>query len=225
MKHTHRGTCQACGRIQAVNTAHGRIAKHGYTVDWGYFHGICQGSDAHPLEVDKTMTEAIINVLRENEAPRYDKRAADLRSGAVEPKWYKGAYKAGKYEEIVVPREELLSWEQDQILRGAIWNAERSAKAARQHADMLEGLIKARHAMPLIPVVNERKQLAVGSRVQIGGQKGVVCEVVEINDKVCSGCGPYLNGQTLPHAFLKRPDGRITAVPCRSIRQSAILEP
>jgi hypothetical protein len=58
--HTHRGHCQACGRVQAVDTANNLLAKHGYTVDFGYFDGVCTGSDRQPLEVDKSFTEATI---------------------------------------------------------------------------------------------------------------------------------------------------------------------
>lgn len=47
---THNGTCQACGRVQAVIPRTGKLAKHGYTVDWGYFDGVCYGSDELPVE-------------------------------------------------------------------------------------------------------------------------------------------------------------------------------
>tara|TARA_Y100000004_G_scaffold87138_1_gene97678 strand:+ start:255 stop:1088 length:834 start_codon:yes stop_codon:yes gene_type:complete len=58
--HTHRGHCQACGRVQAVDTTNNLLAKHGYTVDFGYFDGVCTGSDRNPLEVDKSFSEATI---------------------------------------------------------------------------------------------------------------------------------------------------------------------
>ena len=58
--HTHRGHCQACGKVQAVDTTNNLLAKHGYTVDFGYFDGVCTGSDRQPLEVDKSFTEATI---------------------------------------------------------------------------------------------------------------------------------------------------------------------
>tara|TARA_Y100000816_G_scaffold177373_1_gene128019 strand:- start:625 stop:1464 length:840 start_codon:yes stop_codon:yes gene_type:complete len=58
--HTHRGHCQACGRVHAVDTAKNLLAKHGYTVEFGYFDGVCTGSDRKPLEVDKSFTEATI---------------------------------------------------------------------------------------------------------------------------------------------------------------------
>lgn len=49
-KATHRGTCQVCGRVQAVNAKTGMLAKHGYTVEWGWFEGTCRGSDHLPFE-------------------------------------------------------------------------------------------------------------------------------------------------------------------------------
>lgn len=58
--HTHKGHCQACGRVQAVDTTNNLLAKHGYTVDFGYFNGICTGSDRKPLEIDKSFTEETI---------------------------------------------------------------------------------------------------------------------------------------------------------------------
>ncbi len=58
--HTHRGHCQACGRVQAVDTANNLLAKHGYTVDFGYFDGVCTGSDRQPLEVDKSFAKQTI---------------------------------------------------------------------------------------------------------------------------------------------------------------------
>jgi len=63
--HTHRGHCQACGRVQAVDTANNLLSKHGYTVDFGYFDGVCTGSDRQPLEVDKSFTEATIIEISE----------------------------------------------------------------------------------------------------------------------------------------------------------------
>lgn len=62
-KATHNGHCQVCGRTQAVNSKTGRLAKHGYTVDWGFFNGVCHGSGNLPLEVDTTVTKTTIEKL------------------------------------------------------------------------------------------------------------------------------------------------------------------
>lgn len=61
-KATHNGTCQACGRKQAVNVKTGLLAKHGYVVDWG-FHGVCSGAGKRPAENSLThMVEVQINL-------------------------------------------------------------------------------------------------------------------------------------------------------------------
>lgn len=48
--HTHKGHCQLCDRLQAVNNKTGLLAKHGYTKRWSYFVGTCPGSDHKPYE-------------------------------------------------------------------------------------------------------------------------------------------------------------------------------
>ena len=62
------GTCQACGRNHVVK-AGGVMAKHGYTVDWGYFNGVCGGSDERPLELDREYADRCV-VLYKAEAER-----------------------------------------------------------------------------------------------------------------------------------------------------------
>ena len=57
MRATHNGTCQVCGNIQAVKS-NGRLAKHGYTVEYGFFNGTCRGSDELPLEHDRELADA-----------------------------------------------------------------------------------------------------------------------------------------------------------------------
>jgi hypothetical protein len=205
----------------------GYLAKHGYTVEWGFFSGTCMGSGCKPLELEKTLTEAIIVDLREKVAPAADKLAADLEAGAVEPKWMKTVKlterRFGPTKKVECERAELQSWQQAEQLKAAIYRALGDARGARSHADMLEQMIEMRHGKELTPVTREeRKQLKVGSRVLIGGKKGDICEVVKLEDKVCSGCGPYMNGKLMLHAFFKAEDGRLWAIPARSIRQSAI---
>jgi len=200
------------------------LAKHGYTVDWGFFNGVCMGAEAKPLEHDHSMTDSIIKQLRE-QAVQSDKLAADLKSGAVEPKFFKRGKWDGqkcRFEQIECTRAELSDWDAQQTIAGAICRAESKARHERAHADMLAKLIETRFGQALYPV-SDRKQLSVGNHVLLGGKKGVICEVVEIKNQIARGCGPYMNGRLLLHAMLKRPDGRIVAVPTQTIRQSAIV--
>jgi hypothetical protein len=66
-KATHRGTCQCCGRLQKLPG--GLLSKHGYTVDWGYFNGVCWGAHHQPLELDRKILDGAI--LRLNEEAEY----------------------------------------------------------------------------------------------------------------------------------------------------------
>lgn len=56
-----RGHCAHCGNQQAVTK--GVIAKHGYTVDFGYFHGTCQGSRLEPMETNHKNTPAMVQAI------------------------------------------------------------------------------------------------------------------------------------------------------------------
>jgi len=76
-KHTHRGTCQVCGAIQAVDNKTGTIAKHGYTVDWGMFEGECQGSHKLPLEKSSELT---VQIIKDIEARLSNVELTDLDS-------------------------------------------------------------------------------------------------------------------------------------------------
>lgn len=232
-KATHRGSCQACGRVQAIEPNKQLIAKHGYTVDWGFFNGVCAGADHRVLEVDHSLTDSIIKQLREDVAPAADQRAADLRSGAVEPKWFKriprekrNRFEMQKYDDVDCARAELSDDVAAQQIRFAIHAAENKATQARSHATMLEKLIVARFGQPLVAInLEAKKVLAVGDRVNRGNaKKPRLVEVVEMKHMRVTGCGPYMNGKHMMHAILKVEDGRTFAVPTRLIRQSAIVK-
>lgn len=81
--HTHKGHCQVCGRIHAVDVTHNFIAKHGYTVDFGFFNGVCEGSGELPLEIDKSLTEETIVELT-NYLALQSTYLEGLESGKVE---------------------------------------------------------------------------------------------------------------------------------------------
>jgi hypothetical protein len=229
-KATHRGTCQVCGRAQAHFK--GKIAKHGYTVQWGFFNGVCRGAEELPLEQDKTITEATIVHLLNEYAPAADKLAADLRSGAVEPQFYNTHYDrikcknvrtSCKRSELRFECYETQETVAERQIRAAIAHAESDARHARSHVEVLKSMIESRHGQPLMPI-NDRK-LQAGDRVQMFGKKdGIICEVVKLDYAIARGCGPYMNGRSILHAFLKRPDGSIFQYPAQSIRRSAIIE-
>lgn len=204
--------------------ADGKLAKHGYTVDYGFFNGICRGAGNLPLEIEKTLTEATMTWLLEKVAPAAEKRAADLEAGTIAPVWYKESRAFGKTERVSVAREALPDHEIKRQLSNAIFHAKQEAIHARRHAQMLAERITARHGQPLYPVKREdRKEITAGVSVRIGGKKGWVGEVVEVKTAVAKGCGPYLNGRAMEHAFIRSQKGNVIGIPCRMIRQDAIL--
>lgn len=57
-KANHRGTCQACGRIQMLPAD--TLSLHGYTKRWGFFSGTCRGARHRPFELSKDLIESCI---------------------------------------------------------------------------------------------------------------------------------------------------------------------
>lgn len=83
--HTHRGTCQACGKVQAVDNNSKVLAKHGYKVNYGAFQFVCRGADRYqPAELDvslctKTMADCLTSAAHNEE------QVPKLRSGEIVP--------------------------------------------------------------------------------------------------------------------------------------------
>lgn len=91
-KATHIGTCQLCGCTQML--PNGRLAKHGYSVDYGYgFVGTCIGSGELPFEVSK---DFIVKVVADIQ------KQIDTHIPAVVPEISYGA----KYSYMKTPEEQ-----------------------------------------------------------------------------------------------------------------------
>lgn len=65
--HTHRGHCQFCLHVHAIDVQTGRLAKHGYNVVHGYFRGQCPGSGELSLHVERHHTDLVILGYRDAE--------------------------------------------------------------------------------------------------------------------------------------------------------------
>jgi hypothetical protein len=82
-KSTHIGTCQICGRSQKLPS--GRIAQHGYTVQWGSYNGICNGTGQLPFEQSKDFLQKAVHST-EAEIPQAEvaaTKAADALRAAL----------------------------------------------------------------------------------------------------------------------------------------------
>lgn len=61
-KATHTGECQICGNTQKLPS--GRLSQHGYTVDNGWFNGICQGARELPFEQSKDLIAGVVENVK-----------------------------------------------------------------------------------------------------------------------------------------------------------------
>lgn len=154
-KATHNGTCQCCGRKQAVNVRTGRIAKHGYTVDYGFFDGTCGGSDHLPLEVATDLNIKTVEAMIKFAAEREAKADGEITKVPVVIR-EEDAYVWGKINK----RTEWLTREQyeakqsyyrfDDEVQALRFSLRRTAEIVRKDAADLDALRDKVHGQPLI---------------------------------------------------------------------------
>lgn len=173
-KHTHRGHCQVCGSQQAVDNKTGMLAKHGYTVEHGFFEGECPGSHNLPLEHDHTMTDNIIGDLT-RQAERIEQRIAD----GIKMVTYRYTERDTRIEKMVKLTEDniesvyadlgkfysAMSW--DDAVEMYEWKLKRQVEFLRDHCEMMSGLIEKRHGADLVLVERiERQSKGFACRVE-----------------------------------------------------------
>ena len=239
-KHTHLGHCQACARQHAANVKTNNIAKHGYTTRFGYFAGVCSGSDHKALELSREFADETVIGL-EAFAVNQVALAAKLRNGAVTPTLVetgksmrdeRGAYvrdRDGAIKPEVVAWADATPERRELAVAKAINVCAANAAGARQHAKELAAIIPEIHGKPLTPVApadsDEMRPLAVGDTVRLWGKTGIDAIVTGFKFETCTGRGPHLNGQNLNHAVMTRGDGKgVVTMPVKLIRRAAIIK-
>ena len=156
---THNGTCQSCGREQA-DTRSG-LAKHGYSVEWGFFSGVCSGAHHQPLELDRSRLDWTCEQLAENAARLEAMTLADIETVQIR-EWNEqgGKYKNGGYEMNPYTADEFQGkqtsdyygtpeekWAKQQEIQ--LSRIHSQAKSQRHHAEMLKDLADKVHGQPL----------------------------------------------------------------------------
>ena len=212
-----RGICQVCGREQAIRSK-GNITHHGYTIEYGWFHGSCPGQQHPPLQHDKSVTEKIIKDI-EAEIPKIQHLITDLKAGKKFPLKVRKSNRSVD-RDVFIPWAEAADWQKKAELTGAIFNEERRLRSAQQTVEMLHGLIATYHGQAVKTVAkgaNVRPKMEVGSVVNIAGKKGVT--ITKIEARRAQGVGPNLNGQMLDHAYWTDPvTGREHSYPLKLAR-------
>lgn len=162
MRDQTRGNCQVCGRLQATN---GTLAKHGYTVDYGYFNGVCYGAHEQPLQVDRSVLDQRMDELEKMALADKDK-VERWKAGAAHPaalsKMVDKLDANGRVEfdnyrrRIKVPL--VRDWdaieprERGELFRSLIYNVESQAKQALAHVVDMRKLADEVHGQPLVEV-------------------------------------------------------------------------
>lgn len=152
-KHTHKGTCQICGRIHAVNNKTGLIAKHGYTVENGWFEGDCSGSGLKPLEVYRADTDDMIASLRSMARERRALTIEHIRTVEMRVR------RRDDFGRIVTVTERASNDEQvkaiepystfERLAQNKLARLQREGEHMDLHADGLIELIERRHGQDL----------------------------------------------------------------------------
>lgn len=152
---THTGTCQACGRRQAVHINTGKIAKHGYTTDYGFFNGVCGGSDHLPLELDTAVNIAVVASLIKFAAEQDAKADGEIDTVPVEVSTgQRDAY--GRRKKVIV-QVDSTEWDARRDCYGTFEQAvnrirhslRRTAEIVRADAAVIDGLRDKVHGQPL----------------------------------------------------------------------------
>lgn len=175
-KATHNGTCQVCGNVQAHN---GSMAKHGYTVDWGFFNGVCRGSDRPALELDKSIAEQTILDCNAEAARLEALTLDDIKLVPIRVR-----VQAGVSRTEMVTAEEFDS-KKDRFERRTFTEVAESqlkyaipqqVKGLRQHVEHMISLIASRHGQPLAPRAVEKEKISE----QVAGYKEAVARGEEL---------------------------------------------
>lgn len=162
-QHTHQGTCQACGAVQAVDNTTQLIAKHGYTVSWGMFNGTCPGSDKLSAEREVTFTKHIITICIESGNDK--QRIADLyASGDLMvytwdvSTWVRGTpSKGGHYVTKNLPMFGCSDAQVDSERAHTVYGYENVARMQLGHAESLTKNVLPRLGQPLFAVADQVK--------------------------------------------------------------------
>jgi len=191
MKIQLRGNCQCCSRQQAV--VKGKMSKHGYTVDHGWFNGVCLGNNHSPMQVDRSVTDIIIKTVRE-EVVVLNKTVENLKNGKTFPvvavSGYEWVEVSGRRKQVPkeIPFNDASIYEKEAAIMAMIWRTEQRAKAGKNFADDMEAIINEVHGKPLIEVKAEDGPAPIRS-----GDKKVTENGVVLTCKYQDGARVYWN--------------------------------
>lgn len=160
-----RGNCQCCGREQAV--VGGLMSKHGYTVEHGWFSGVCSGNHYQPMQFSRVETDRIVSDIRA-EIPKLLALADQYESGIKTPEFVMKKVldtELRKWTEVKVPFAEAHIVDQRSTVSQIVWGYKNRASAGKSFSDTLESIANKVHGTPLIEVAKkEVEPIRVGDK-------------------------------------------------------------
>jgi hypothetical protein len=157
-----RGHCPICGYEHAV--VKGVMSKHGYTVESGWFDGVCYGDQHPPMQVSRVATEHLIVDIK-RECVELRERVEKLKDGSVKPAFVTNlVFKQGRSQKEFTPFAEASKYEQDRQVQSDIWSSENRAEYGEGFVVQMAKLLDEVHGKPLREVdVNEGKPVPIKS--------------------------------------------------------------
>ena len=192
-----RGHCQLCGRQQAVR---GGMSAHGYTVENGWFQGVCQGHHHKPLETDRSITDQmVIDVTAQASALRI--KADETLLGQHDPVEYdtgRRTFLDGKRTPIMAQFADAGEYRQQEIRKQMAWSLTSRAKAGEDFAKFMGALADKVHGQPLAIVAKPQP----AERIQAGEQR------IDAKGRVLTA--KYQDGQRLHYTFTRESGAVLT---------------
>jgi hypothetical protein len=141
-----RGNCQCCGRDQAVKN--GRMAKHGYTVERGWFAGVCFGERFAPMQVSREQTDKVIADITA-EIPELIAKAELIKSGNLTPK----TIVVGRYDnKQEIPFADASPLQKSKALTSLEWSFRNRAHAGESFIKTLAEIVDQKHGKELVKI-------------------------------------------------------------------------
>lgn len=146
-KNQIRGNCQCCGRQQAVKN--GRMAKHGYTVERGWFAGVCSGERYAPMQVSREQTDKVIADITA-EIPELIAKAELIKSGNLTPK----TIVVGRYDnKQEIPFADASPLQKSKALTSLEWSFRNRAHAGEYFIKTLAEIADQKHNTALVEIL------------------------------------------------------------------------
>jgi hypothetical protein len=223
-KATHNGTCQVCGREQAL--PYGKLSKHGYDVPFHYFRGTCPGAEFLPLEQSREQADNVAAGLMVTSRSKAQDAIA-VERGEMLPRQADFGFRCmsrdGGWQDVAGPFADAPEHQQRQAVRALHWALAQESKECARISEAIvarANAITGKRELKSRDPEAARKVIAAGSRFKLGGVERVALRVEE---RMARGVGPYLNGNYMPHVVFLNDAGKEFAYPVRLIRQAAIL--